>query len=118
MNLWNTATNRNDKSTNLDILKDELYFLLGLNYFKYSGVFHNEGRNSRALKELKKAEKAFLKAVKGFKKGKEVESYYYLGLTYERQENTKKAITYYKKALSKEPDYKAVVKRLNICIAK
>lgn len=98
--------------------KDEILFLLGQNYFGYSGTFYKQGRISRALKELKNAENAFRRVIKSTNNGKEVEAYYYLGLIYERQENKKKAIKSYKKALSKEPDFKVVIERLNMCLNK
>lgn len=96
--------------------KGDINFLLGLNYFGYSGIFYKQGRSSRALKELKNAENAFRKVLKSSNKGKEVEAFYYLGLICERQEKCKKAAKYYKKALSKEPDFKAAIERLNRCL--
>lgn len=95
----------------------EILYLLGLNYFGLSSVLYKSGRRSKALKELSNAEKAFRKALRNSPKVKEVEVYYYMGLIYERQEKGKKAMKYYRKALSKEPDFPAAVERLNHCLA-
>lgn len=96
--------------------KEVFYYWLGLNYLNYSGDFFNQSRISRAQKELKNAENALLKALSGSSSAKNAEIFFCLGIICERQESTGKAIKYYKKAISKEPDFEEAKERLNECL--